>query len=52
MAEKVKLTDIEKFKLIENAVEASMQNNLSNFDFVIIVSAIVHQEELSLSDIG
>lgn len=52
MAEKFKLTDTEKFKLIEKAVEASMQNNLSNFDFVIIVSAIVHQEELSLSDLG
>lgn len=29
-----------------------MQNILQNFEFVIIVSAIVHQKELSLEDFG
>jgi hypothetical protein len=52
MAAKVKLTDSEKLALITKAVEASMANNMSNFEFVINVSAIIHQEEVSLLDLG
>jgi hypothetical protein len=52
MSNKVKLTDQEKLALITKAVEASTENYLSNFEFVIIVSAIIHQEEVSLTDLG
>lgn len=52
MSSKVKLTQNEKMALITKAVEAHAQNNLPQFEFVIFVSAIIDQEEVSLTDLG
>lgn len=52
MFSKVKLTQNEKMALITKAVEAHAQNNLPQFEFVIFVSAIIDQEEVSLTDLG
>jgi hypothetical protein len=52
MPNKVKLTQNERMALITKAVEACAQNNLPQFEFLIIVSAIIDQEEVDLTDLG
>lgn len=52
MSVKIKLTDHEKLALIGKLVAESMANIIPNFEFVIFVSAIIFQEEISLTDLG
>lgn len=49
---KVKLNDNEKFQLAKKVVDDFMHGGIYLFDFAIVISTIIHKDEVDLNDLG